>query len=219
MVPAQRTPPPAAPPAEQAIDAEPPPRPRPVGRSGTGTDPAFRSEASGLVALPYVGLNSFHGDGADGLGTGLRLGGLLGGQVSDVLSINGELTIDDVNLDEPAGVSASEYIGYLSLSPLFHASTPDVRFVIGPKLGVWGVTGSASSGGYSADVTGHGWSLGVNVGLFFPVNPQAALGLLVSYTSLQPLEMCVSAGGFSETCQSDNLNDVQVLGLTFGALL
>src|SRR6188508_555493 len=65
MVPAQPAPQPAAAAAGQVIEAEPPAVARPVGPS-SGPGPAPLSEAaSGFVALPYLGLNSFHGDGTD----------------------------------------------------------------------------------------------------------------------------------------------------------
>ena len=173
---------------------------------------------SGFVAIPYLGINSFSGDGANGISTGLRLGALLGGRVSDIFSFNGELTLDKVNADAPPGASASAYMFQLAISPLFHVDTPSVRFVAGPKMGFWGDTGHTSGGGFSADRRGLGWTLGLNLGVFIPVKNTTSLGLMLSYATLRPLVACASSTGVDENCTGDNLQSLQVLGLTLGAL-
>ena len=71
------------------------------------------------------------------------------------------------------------------------------------------------------DVTGHGWTLGLNLGLFFPVSDGASLGMLLSFATLEPTEMCgtqESYYGYSKECRTDGLDSTQVLGLTFAAL-
>jgi hypothetical protein len=208
------------PPARVSDSAAPPSPPPPVVNQGQGqAAPGPASpRPSGFVAIPYLGLNSLSGDGATGTSTGLRVGALLGGHVAEIFSFNGELTLDAVNRDAPAGASASMYIVQLGISPLFHVDTPRVRFVAGPKVGVWGHTGSVSSGGFSVDDRGLGWTLGLNAGLFIPVKNTTSLGILLSYATLNPVVACASGTGIDEDCTGDNLKSSQVLGLTLGAL-
>jgi hypothetical protein len=184
--------------------------------------PRPRPPRTGFLAIPYVGLNSFSGDGASGIDTGLRIGAILGGRVNDLFSVNGEVIADVLNFNTPPGVSASETITALAGSPLFHLTTPSVDLVVGPKFGFWYLSGHASNGLDRADVTGHGWTLGLNLGVFFPVSDSASLGMLFSFATLEPMELCgtrTSYYGYTEdVCLSDGLDSTQVLGLTFAAL-
>ena len=208
-------------PAPRAPDSAAPPSPPPPAVNqgqGPAASTLVSPRPSGFVAIPYLGFNSLSGDGGTGTSTGLRVGALLGGHVAEIFSFNGELTLDDVNVDAPAGASASAYIFQLAVSPLFHVDTPRVRFVAGPKVGVSGNTGSVSTGGFSADSRGLGWTLGLNMGLFIPVKNTTSLGILLSYATLNPVVACRSGTGIDETCTGDNLPSTQVLGLTLGAL-
>jgi hypothetical protein len=229
MVPAQSAPaaatpapapaPPAAPPQGTGY---PPPAyyypPRAYAYPPAATAAAAPPERSGFLALPYIGINSFSGSGLDSLDPGLRLGALLGGSVSGIFSANGEITIDVMNPNAP-GVDVTEAMVHLTFSPLFHARTPAAEFVIGPKLGIWGLSAHATDGFTTADISQNGWTIGANLGAFFPVaNGSASLGMLVSFANLQLLETCLTVSGYPEMC-SDNANaDANVLGLTFAAL-
>ena len=123
-----------------------------------------------------------------------------------------------MNFDAPAGFDVWEYIFQLTFSPLFHFATPGAEFVLGPKLGGWAMFGHVSGGGDSVDVRARGWILGANAGVFFPVNAQTSLGLLLSYATLQATQVCVDLGGYyGEQCEDGN-GDVSILGINFAAL-
>jgi hypothetical protein len=229
MVPVQSAPPPGVTPAQ--APAPPPPAgypppayyyppptyrsPPPPGYPGAAAAPA---ERSGFLVLPYIGINSFFGNGTDNLDPGLRLGTILGGSVSGVFSANGEITVDVMNPSSP-GVDASEAMVHLTFSPLFHVRTPGAEIVIGPKLGIWALSGHATDGITTADVSEEGWTIGGNVGAFFPVGSGAtSLGMFLSYANLQVTRVCASISGYPEMCSSDVSGDGNVLGLTFAAL-
>jgi hypothetical protein len=233
MVPAQAAPPavtpaPAPPPAPAAgypppAYSYPPPAyrypPPPYGYPPAATAAAARPERSGFLALPYIGINSFSGTGTAGLDPGLRLGALLGGSVSGIFSANGEITVDIMNPNAP-GVDVSEAMVHLTFSPLFHARTPSAEFVIGPKLGIWGLSGHGTDGVITEDITESGWTFGANVGAFFPVGGGSiSLGMLLSYANLQVSEVCRTVNGYPEMCFSNVTGDGNVLGLTFALLL
>jgi hypothetical protein len=211
MVPAAA--PAAAAPAAGYPYAAPPSYPYPP----SPPQPPLRPPRTGLLVLPYIGINSIHGDGTDP-DTGFRVGSMFGGRVNDLFSANGEVTFDLVNVDAPAGVDVWEYIVQLAFSPLFHFATPGADFVLGPKAGGWAGFAHISGYGESVDITARGWLVGFNAGAFFPVNPSTSLGVLLSYVSLQTTQACVDQGGtYGEQCQDSN-GDVNILGLHFAAL-
>src|SRR5215831_4852908 len=98
---------------------------------------------SGLLALPYIGVNSFSGSGTSSLDPGLRFGSFLGGFVTPTFSVDGEATMDIMNPNTP-GIESSEWMAHFTFSPLFHARGPSAEFVIGPKLGLWTLSAHAS---------------------------------------------------------------------------
>jgi hypothetical protein len=152
-----------------------------------------------VVTAPYLGVSSLQqGD----VNLGLRAGALLGGRVSEDFFIGGELTLDRASLhDTSTDLEGHEYFLQAALSPLYVAEKFDQRLVIGPRVGVWRLTGNAPGG---ADVDGHGWMIGVNLGLFLRVRQTTALGVLVSYTDLIP--------------PSSEGNAQQILGFTLAAM-
>jgi hypothetical protein len=141
--------------------------------------PAYRR---GFLWMPYLGVNIPVGSTSDGYSTGLRLGGIFGFNVNQFLSLNGELTIDILNADSPAGVSTSAAEVDFTFSPFFHFDIPGLEFVVGPKLGFFGFSATQSQSGYS-DVTasGSGLAYGVNAGVFIPLG-RIAIGGLLNYT-------------------------------------
>jgi hypothetical protein len=158
----------------------------------------------GLLAIAYIGINGFAGETGQGIDPGVRLGGLLGFYASPMFSLNGELSIDFLNLDSNSpiyagltGVRAS-----LSIAPLFHfpTGTGNMELVVGPKLGVWdeeftddnnsGVTSSFS-----------GYLLGLNAGAFAHVG-RTSLGGLFSFESATPTKACSNDGFSGDICSS-----------------
>jgi hypothetical protein len=238
MVPAQQAKPapapsqaPAAPPPQAYAPGYPPPQayapgypppgyqyPPPYAYPPRPMPAPARPPRVGFLALPYAGIHSFSGSGTNGLDPGLRLGAILGGAVSEIFSVNGEATIDVMN-PSSAGADASEDMATLAFSPLFHARSGSAEIVIGPKLGLWALSGHASNGITTVDVDEQGWTIGGNAGVFFPVGTgTASLGMLLSFANLQVSHFCATVTGYGEMCSSDVSGDVNVLGMTFAAL-
>jgi hypothetical protein len=138
--------------------------------------------------------------------------------VNGTFSANAEIIGDVINIDTPVGASASEYIGAVTVSPLFHFPTPGLDLVLGPKLGFWVLTASAADSYQSIDLTVRGWTLGLNFGMFFPVTDTTSLGMLLSYATLEPTHGCITRRGYGEVCGTADLTDAQLLGLSFAAL-
>ena len=169
----------------------------------------------------YTGVHSLSGNRTSGADPGLRLGAILGGRATEVVSANSEeISIDVLNFDGSAGASASGGIIQMTLSPLFHAATASSDIVIGPKLGAWTLTSHASAGGVSTRVAEQGWTVGANAGVFFPVgHGSAALGMLFSFANLHVARACQSVSGFAEQCSGDVEDDLDIFSLTFAAML
>jgi hypothetical protein len=155
----------------------------------------------GLLAMPYLGINGFAGDTGNGVGPGVRIGGLLGFFASPMFSLNGELSIDFMNLDQntypdTAGVRAS-----LSIAPLFHIPAGgNLELVAGPKLGVWDEELSDTAGSnMTASVSGY--LVGLNAGLFARTG-HLWVGGLFTYESAVPDKVCSNDGFNGDVCGS-----------------
>jgi hypothetical protein len=156
----------------------------------------------GLLLMGYLGFQSFQGSTGDGLSPGLRLGGLLGFYASPVLSLNGELTLDVLNLDSSRYGSNTTGVRFvLSLSPLYHIpTTGNFELVIGPKFGVWGTSITADNGN-GDEISASGYLFGLNAGGFAHVG-NVFLGGLFSFEAAVPTEVCFTPAGFSRSCSS-----------------
>ncbi len=174
----------------------------------------------GLLALPYIGLESHQGNSGSDLGTGFVIGGLLGGRVNPMFSINGELRLDVLNpKNVPSGADITVIEVDLAFSPLFHVPFPNGEFVIGPKLGIFAGAASASYGGQDAGSTStSGLMGGVNSGVFFDISPKVALGGMLSFTVRDPGESCATPPGGSESCVSGDYPSEKVLSFHAGAM-
>jgi len=170
-----------------------------------------------LLALPYIGVNSFAVSGTTGLDPGLRFGSFLGGFVTPTFSVNGEATMDIMNPNTP-GIESSEWMAHFTFSPLFHARGPSAEFVIGPKLGLWTLSAHASDSIETIDVSEYGWTIGGNLGVFFALNGGASLGGLMSLANLQISHACVTSSAYGEQCTGNVNGDANVLAFTFAAL-
>jgi hypothetical protein len=174
--------------------------------------------------MPYIGVNSYQGERAEGLGPGLRLGVLLGGRIAPTLSLNGEFLIDVVNIKEAAGQSAASV--EFAFSPLLHVPSHNIEFVVGPKIGAYALAVSLGENnayypGYDATLTYSGVVIGLNAGLFAELNPSMAIGGLFSFSIRKPTQVCLKIDTAGEEC-GDVLNvdeeTDKVLGFN-GALL
>jgi hypothetical protein len=209
--------PPAYPPAQgYAPQGNPPPgyyatAPRPAYGPPPGygppptyapppVEPAFRR---GFLWMPYLGVNVPVGDTSNGVSTGLRLGGIFGFNVGPFLSLNGELTVDVLNLDSAAGMSATGAEVDFAFSPLFHIDLPALELVVGPKLGFFGMSATYSQSGYpDSTFSGSGLAYGFNAGVFIPLGRIAIGGLLNftgrSYSSACQNNFCADVSGGSD---------------------
>jgi hypothetical protein len=173
-----------------------------------------------LVALPYVGINSYQGDSGKGVDPGLHIGALLGGRIGRIFSINGELTFDFLNLSNTAPDASSFSLDIdLAVSPLFHIPVKRVELVVGPKLGLELNVRSFTQ----ADMTSTGRSLGtvfgLNTGAFVSVSRGVALGGMLSLVVRRDAENCNTPPNSSEQCTTDiTYSSAKVLGVSFGAL-
>ena len=168
----------------------------------------------------YAGVHALSGTERIGTDPGLRVGAILGGRVTDVVSANGEITVDVFNVNAGPGDSASGGMTQMTISPLFHAASAIADIVLGPKLGAWALTSRASAGGISSEVNEAGWTLGANAGVFFPVGQgSTALGLLFSFANLYVTRACQSGSGSGEQCFGDVAGGFSIFSLTLAAML
>jgi hypothetical protein len=173
--------------------------------------------------MPYLGLNVPVGSGSSQYSTGLRLGGLFGFNLGPSLSLNGEMTIDIMNPDwgGSSGDVTEAYVDF-AFSPLFHFGTPQLEFVVGPKLGFFGEAANVSyASGPDDKYSGSGLVYGLNAGVFVPVG-NMAIGGLFSFTGHSYSKMCTndSTTGYVDLCgdASGTVAGSKVIAFT-GALL
>jgi len=159
----------------------------------------------GLLLSGYIGIHSFRGQVGEPFDPGLRLGGLLGVYVNPVASLNGELTIDALNIKSSFIGNASGARVALSFSPLFHLPAGNLELVLGPKFGVWATAISGDYGfGGTSNVSANGYLLGLNAGLFARLG-RMSIGGLASF----------EAGYVSRVC--DDFSGVQQCGDPIGS--
>jgi hypothetical protein len=191
--------------------------------------------------LPYLGAYVFQSDGQDnrfslksdagqdqsiGMGPGFRLGALLGLRPLEAFSINGELTIDVLNLrNVPSDVDLTAFAVELSLSPMLHFGQGALELVVGPKLGAWASLleskgkGATGGGDQTSKASASGYALGGNAGAFAHLSEQASVGLLVSYVVRSIGRICETPPDGSESCGDPLRSDSdKVLGITAAML-
>jgi hypothetical protein len=124
---------------------------------------------------------------------GVRAGTFLGYRVLRFLSLNAEMTIDLLHVNGPdnPGHHASEAIVDFTLSPLVHFEPGHSVVVIGPRLGAFRGNSSAGYDGNEEAYHGSGWSYGMTLGVFFPVET-VAVGVLLNYTGHRWRTLCES---------------------------
>lgn len=171
--------------------------------------------------IPMLGFGEPTGEDSEVFDTGFHFGVSLGGRVSNAVSLHGQLHIhsiafDNAEIADKAGVSEEEVdaidmggaLVMLGFAPLFHLAgdSSDVDFVLGPSLGVFGLSMTFSDG--LDEITGNvsGLHIGVNAGLFFRVGERASLGPYFHYSRLFAEESCVEVDGIEE-CDSDPENE------------
>lgn len=163
-----------------AVAESPVPTP-PAQAAGPGQPaPRTTEQRRGILLMPYLGFSIPVGNGLTGQYSSPRFGGLLGWQVGERVSVNGECDVDygDGFLD-PRG----HFID-LTISPLVSFGKGQLR--LGPKIG-W-FTGKESKDAMSQ--TTDGLLFGFNLGLFVPYRGVMIGGLFTGsfriFTSADP---------------------------------
>ncbi len=212
-------PPPAPSPPAAAALAAPAAR---AASSATREPAAVYASAPGarrkrhLLAIPYVGVHSYVQ--RDAYGPGLRFGGLLGVRVGDRLSVNGELTYDVSNVSGPITLEQERFFRG-SVSPLVHVDARGLELGIGPKVGIYSRRSRYDAGGADLEITGSGYSTGINAGAFVPVSPQVSIGVLLSFEVMWARPDCYATAFGSPVQPCGSTTDVgKLLGLTGGLL-
>jgi hypothetical protein len=213
----QQQPPPGY---QQQPGAYPPPQTYGQPQSGYGAAPPPPGK-SGFLALPYIGISSIQNDtGIVDTGPGLMLGTLLGGRLNPMISLNGEIRFDIINVKNVnAGydVGAAEF--ELAFSPLFHVPFPQGDFVVGPKVGLFAFGLEAKYAGQSVEKDSlSGPEIGANAGVFFNISTAVALGGMLSFTVRDPSTACQTIPPYAENCMDVNADSQKVLGFHAGAL-
>lgn len=167
----------------------------------------------GYVAMPFVGLHSIR-NSSSGTGLGLRVGGIGGARLNEHMSVNGEFSYDNINIDNSSSGESAETF-QLSLAPLFHQQvTPRGEIVVGPKVGFFHNAKTELYGGSSLDVGVTGWMIGGNVGAFFLVSNPVELGGMISFD----YEKGTSCSAESFPCTTDGVAGRKILSFVAAAL-
>jgi hypothetical protein len=155
---------------------------------------------SGLTAILFAGANSFRGATGADVDTGFRAGAILGGRVgAGVVALNGELSLDILNLKGPANAGRNTVELDLAFSPLLVLGSETVSFVLGPKIGLWG----GSSWGPGGEALAGGVALGANTGLFLRTGAGVSIGALFGFVWRAVNELCVEPDGQGQVCRSN----------------
>jgi hypothetical protein len=165
--------------------------------------------------IPYLGFHSYRNHEAAAYGPGLRIGSFFGGRLGELLSMNGELTVDRAKINSP--IDLQQWFFRVSFSPLVHLPAGLLEVGLGPKVGIYSVSTNYPDTGTTIPTASSGYSTGLNAGVFAPLSPSAAIGGLLSFDLMWSKRTC--ALGLGGTAQCGPTTDVgKVLGLTGGAL-
>ncbi len=179
--------------------------------------PAYRR---GVVFMPYFGFDSVAGSGSDGYSAGFHFGGLLGGHIGSIFSLNGEMSLDVLS-PKSGRTDADDHqvIFEFDLSPLFHFGIPQLEFVIGPKLGIFAYTGASSrdQSGFKASYSGDGTAYGFTAGIFLPLG-RVGLGGLFNLTAHSFSESSCSGDSYYSTCGSSP-SDITLVNFSVALLI
>jgi hypothetical protein len=94
------------------------------------------------------------------------------------------------------------------------------ELVVGPKLGAWAFSESATQNGQDAGSgTANGFVYGLNAGIFGNITPSMAIGGLINLEGRSYSKACFTDPGSTQVCSTSGLPDAdKVLGIN-GALM
>ena len=196
---------------------------RPPVPAGIYDAPAPPTKIRRFMALPYLGTHSYQTAANAAYFPGLRIGGLVGGRVSEMLSLNWELTFDISNIDgaarrrlrRPSSRSTSP-------SAPSYTSPPDRwRSCSGPS---WVFSGSAPTFGARDDVhqatrtrAPASWGESRRE-RSCPVSKTVSLGVLLSGELRRMEHDCTVATGEIALCDLARGSSASIIGLTAAAI-
>jgi hypothetical protein len=209
--------------------------------------PILPDRQRGLLIMPYFGGNAFWGgsDGGPKLSVGAHFGGMAGlrfGRIESrsgtnyVFSTNSEFSIDWCNpSDVPsADTNMLEMQMIFAFSPLMHIILPsssNIELIVGPKLGYWVRTiqyDYASTSSYPYGSTNESYSnstvgfvLGFNLGAFYGMGENFALGALLNLDLRLPGSCTTGTGDTSSDTYGDTCpagSSVKALTFSLAAL-
>jgi len=157
--------------------------------------------------MPYAGLHSYHGDGTANIGPGIHLGGLVGFRFQEVVSLNGELTLDRLDLSNlPVGEQLSEFDLVATISPLYSIIDGKLEVAFGPKIGFWiGNYDQTSASRGDGNGTFSGLDLGANLAVMGQVGRHLWLDGLASFDVRTFRSSCFAPPYGKETCANGDL--------------
>jgi hypothetical protein len=155
--------------------------------------PAPRSFERGLLLLPYVGLQ-FPIAAIGWISSGFRLGTLIGGHLSEKVSLSTELAFAtwtwDVRTSWDAGAPMeSRRAGQVDIGTtmLRHASVPWGEVIFGPKLG--GTMMLRHEPGDVLRTYVNGWLAGLKMGVLVTLSRSTAVGIVADFSAIvNPIE-------------------------------
>jgi hypothetical protein len=180
-----------------------------------------------LSAMTFVGVYSYQNVDRAAYRPGPRVGGLLGVRLLPWLSLNGEVTYDESWIQSIEGGNPSEFFMDFALSPLFHWTHGGTEIVVGPEIGYFTSSETATSMGTGTEISSSlsGLAVGLNVGAFVRLNRYVSLGGLLSVEVRNARRYCQALAGESETCTTNQvlnssvvLDDADPVALSFAAL-
>lgn len=166
--------------------------------------------AGAVELMPILGVGVPTGRGSDSFGAGLHSGISVGGHLSPRLSLHGQFEWALLNPnDVPDGANYTGVIVLLSVAPLFHLLDEDssADIVLGPTMGVFGISEQLEFLGETANASVQGFHLGLAAAAYFRVSRIVRLGPYLEYNRLWADKVCVEFPGTSEVCDDDPDND------------
>ncbi len=170
-----------------------------------------------MEIVPVLGVNVPTGEGSDKLDPGWATGVSLGGRISDYVGLHGALVFGALNPSEdpPDGADVTTIEAVFSFAPRFHVlgRTGPVDVMVGPLLGLFVLSSSASANGTTVTLSSRGYHFGLQGGVSVPITDALSVGPIFSYSRLEATEVCVSIDG-DEECddvESDDDNDTGII--------
>jgi hypothetical protein len=171
-----------------------------------------------VLVLPYLGTHSPVGDAGKQYDLGLHTGILVGGRLSEFVSLNGDATLDWLNPTDTGGATdVSDILLSVAAAPLAHVPVGIAELLIGPEFGWFYEEAEATapnfiiggSSGTHLRVTAHGYLLGVQAGALFSIRRSIGLGGLLGFSYRRPTQACLTIDNQPETCRG-NTNDASL---------